>query len=192
MPALSDSPSLACARSFRTMLEALSLPGTIHTLPELSPPPKSMPAGMAALCLTLADLDAPLWLDPLADPDCSDWLRFHCGCPLVQTPGEASLACVFDPANMPALAEYRQGDAAYPDQSATVFIAVQNLGAGRRVRLTGPGIKQERVLQAEGLGDGFWKQWQDNSAAYPLGVDVFFVCGARIAGLPRSVSAEVL
>ena len=187
-----SDPSLASARSFRTMLEALSRPGSVHTLPEVSPPPKSMPGGMAALCLALADLDAPLWLDPAADPDCGDWLRFNCGCPLVQSPAEASLACVLDPARMPPLAAYRQGEPEYPDRSATVFIAVKDLAEGGGVRLTGPGIKRERAFKATGLPEGFWKQWKDNSAGYPMGVDVFFVSGNRIAGLPRSVRAEVL
>ncbi|MHC1713341.1 MAG: phosphonate C-P lyase system protein PhnH [Solidesulfovibrio sp.] len=184
-------PSLAAARSFRTMLEALSRPGSIHILPEVFSPPKSMSAGMATLCLALADLDVPLWLDPVADPDCADWLRFHCGCPLVQLPEEASLACVLDPARMPPLAAYRQGDSEYPDRSATVFVAVTDLAEGRGVKLAGPGINREREIEASGLPEGFWKQWKENAAGYPLGVDIFFVSGNRIAGLPRSITAEV-
>ena len=185
-------PSLASARSFRTMLEALSQPGSIHTLPDVPASPKSMPGGMAALCLTLADLDASLWLDPAADPECADWLRFNCGCPLVENSAAASLACVLDPERMPTLTAYNQGDPEYPDRSATLFIAVQDLAEGRGIKLTGPGIKRQRAFEVTGLPDVFWTQWKDNTAGYPLGVDVFFVSGNRIAGLPRSVRAEVL
>jgi alpha-D-ribose 1-methylphosphonate 5-triphosphate synthase subunit PhnH len=151
-----------------------------------------MPPGLAALCLTLADLDVPLWLEPSADGACAEWLSFNCGCPLVRDPAEAVLACVMNPASMPPLRAYAQGDAEYPDRSATIFLAVQGLAEGRGARLTGPGIRRERSLAVEGLPGDFWGQWQENSARYPLGVDVFFVSGDRIAGLPRSVRAEVI
>ena len=199
MPTAHSDPSLVTAGCFRTMLEALSLPGSIHALPKGASPPDSMSEGMAALCLALADMDTPLWLDPSADGECLEWLRFNCGCPLVENPAQASLACVLDPACMPPLAAFHQGDAEYPDRSTTVFIAVGNLAnarangpANRGVRLSGPGIRRERAFEAEGLPDAFWKQWQENAAGYPLGVDVFFVSGRGIAALPRSVRAEVL
>ena len=192
MQAQKVDPALASAGCFRAMLEAMSRPGSIQTLPETPSAPGSLPSGLAALCLTLADMDSPLWLDPSASPDCADWLRFQCGCSLVQNPGEAALACVLDPAVMPMLGEYFQGDPEYPDRSATVFIAVRDMAEGRGTRLKGPGIKRERLFEAEGLPLGFWEQWKQNAARYPQGVDVFFVSGNRIAGLPRSVRAEVL
>lgn len=185
-------PSLVSARCFRAMLEAMSRPGSIQALPEPPAAPESMPPGLAALCLTLADMDSPLWLDPSADPECGEWLRFHCGCPLVQDPGDAALACVLDPANMPELTAFSPGHPEYPDRSTTVFIPVRDMTEGRGTKLKGPGIKLERLFEAQGLPQSFWKQWKQNSNRYPQGVDVFFVSGSRIAGLPRSVRAEVL
>lgn len=199
MRATPTDPSLLSARCFRGVLEALSLPGSIHTLPLSAPPPPSMPAAMAALCLTLADMDTPLWLDPSIHPECREWLRFNCGCPLVEDPADALLGCVLDPATMPPLAAFRQGDLEYPDRSTTLFIAVGGLAddpadgrVDREVRLCGPGIDGERAFKARGLARSFWKQWRDNAGGYPMGVDVFFVSGDRVAGLPRSVDAEVV
>ena len=204
----SVDPSLASARNFRTMLEALARPGVILTLPVTPDAPKPLTPGLAALCLVLADMDAPLWLDPSAGPVCEAWLRFNCGCPLTGNPAQSALACVLEPADMPPLRSFAQGDPEYPDRSTTLFLSVQGLGEGScadsgegrtgrlagsgRVRLAGPGIQEERMLLVSGLPGDFWDQWGDNSAGYPLGVDVFLVCGGRLAGLPRSVRAEVL
>jgi alpha-D-ribose 1-methylphosphonate 5-triphosphate synthase subunit PhnH len=204
----SVDPSLASARNFRTMLEALARPGSILTLPVTPDAPKPLTPGLAALCLVLADMDAPLWLDPSAGPVCEAWLRFNCGCPLTLNPAESALACVLEPAGMPPLRSFAQGDPEYPDRSTTLFLCVPGLGEGScagseegrtdglagsgRVRLAGPGIRRQRTLLVSGLPGDFWEQWRDNGAGYPLGVDVFLVCGGRIVGLPRSVRAEVL
>jgi alpha-D-ribose 1-methylphosphonate 5-triphosphate synthase subunit PhnH len=185
-------PSLDSARTFRRILTAMSQPGTIQDIACGPAPPAPLTPAMAALCLTLADMDAPLWVEKSLPRQARDWLRFHCGCPLVEDSGQAQLACVLKAETMPALAEFPQGLPEYPDRSATLFIQVAGLGQGPAVSLTGPGIKDRQILKVEGLPGWFWDKWQDNAAGFPLGVDVIFLAQGRVAGLPRSISAEVL
>lgn len=187
-----QDPSLILARHYRVMLEAMARPGNVLALSEPAAAPAPLTGGLAALCLALVDLDTPLWLDPAADAACRQWLRFHCGCPLVETPISAAFACVLDPSAMPPLGSFNQGEPEYPDRSATLFIEVESLAEGTRVRLEGPGIDGRQDLNVRGLPQDFWDQWSRNTQSYPLGVDVYFVSGRRIAGLPRSVRAEVL
>ena len=56
------------------------------------------------------------------------------------------------------------------------------------MRLGGPGIKGEATLAASPLPNDFVAQWAANRAGFPLGVDLIFVVGARLAALPRSTT----
>ena len=140
----------------------------------------------AALMLALADLDTPVWLDEAASNDAvQSWLRFHCGCTLVGAYSGAAFALITDAAELD-LTRFEQGTMEYPDRSATLFIQVASLDGGREYVLTGPGIRDTATLRVEGLPEDFAQRWRRNAAAFPLGVDVVFCCGNRIAALPRT------
>jgi alpha-D-ribose 1-methylphosphonate 5-triphosphate synthase subunit PhnH len=47
--------------------------------------------------------------------------------------------------------------------------------------MRGPGIEDSALLS---LPDT--KAFQDNAQHFPLGLDFFFTCGDRLAGLPRT------
>lgn len=190
LPATDLAPGFAepvrqSQQAFRAALNALSYPGRVVTVPGCVAAPPLGPA-QAALALTLVDFETPVWLDHAA-AGAAAWLRFHCGCPIVETPSAARFAFVVAPEAMPPLAAFDAGSDEFPDRSATLVLAVRSLSGTGDLRLTGPGIPGEAGLGVEGLPPDFPAQWQQNRELFPRGVDLFLTEGDRLAGLPRTV-----
>ena len=181
-------PVLDRQRAFRAVLEAVAHPGRVVEVSGPRPAPAPLDPTTAALCLTLVDFETPLWLQHRTDA-LADYLRFHCGCPLVGDPGQARFALITDPRSMPDLAAFDAGDARYPDRSATLIVQVPRLLGGCCVRVSGPGIDGEMHVEPAGLSADFWAQWQRTHALFPCGVDVLFACGGSFLALPRTTRA---
>ena len=178
-------PALDAQRSFRKLLEAMARPGRILELEVAVEAPPGLSAAAAALCLTLLDSDSPLWLDPAeATGEAEAYLRFHCGCPLVEDPQRASFALV--QGELADFSSFNQGDDLAPESSATLIWQVDGLWQEGPLRLSGPGIEQEHRLGVEPLAEAFLDAWKDNGALYPCGLDLVLVCGSRLAALPRT------
>lgn len=194
LPAWDDNVHAAQA-SFRRVLKALSEPGLIQRMPVTLAAPAPFDVATAALCLTLADLETPVWLDAaMRSPAVESYLRFHCGCPLIDERAAAQFAVLAAPLDQSAqlvLADFTQGSMEYPDRSATLLIQVASLDSGPGRLLSGPGIPAVRTLHVAGLPDDFDAAWQQNHAAFPLGVDIIFCCGDAIVGLPRTTTIHV-
>lgn len=191
---------------FRIVLQAFSRPGSFVCLPTLPHPLANgeMSQGMLAMALALCDNNTPLWLDTAADThETRHHLRFHCAAPVTKNPAEAAFAFISRPETMPRLAAFNPGRADFPDRSATLVIrvdrSVEATGPGI-VNVTGPGVKGNEQggwesFRVGGLPSWFWTDWEENRAAYPLGVDVLFVDAsiaasgrpyAAVLGLPRT------
>ncbi|CAA9265479.1 MAG: Alpha-D-ribose 1-methylphosphonate 5-triphosphate synthase subunit PhnH [uncultured Craurococcus sp.] len=184
-PGFAD-PVPAAQACFRALLEAMARPGRVHRLAGLPEAPAPLAPAAAAMLLTLADAETPLWTD--AGPVAEEWLRFHAGCPLVAEPGAASFllaAC-----GMPELAALEAGTEEEPHRSATLVLQVAGLERGAGWRLTGPGIETEHLLEVEGLPRGFLAAWAANGARFPRGVDLVLCTGDRLAALPRTTRIE--
>ncbi|MBA3034756.1 MAG: phosphonate C-P lyase system protein PhnH [Gammaproteobacteria bacterium] len=175
---------------FRELLMALSRPGIAYRLPNLPATPDPLHPATGAVLLTLIDHETALWLQSPTE-ELTAWLRFHCSAPLAVTPADAVFAVIDRPLEMPPLAAFAQGVPEYPDRSATVIVQVAGF-APDGLRLTGPGIAREQHVGINGLPAGFWRTWQDNQARAPLGVDLLFVAGDVVLGLPRSTSVEIV
>jgi alpha-D-ribose 1-methylphosphonate 5-triphosphate synthase subunit PhnH len=180
--------------AFRAVLDALARPGTLQALDAGLRPPAPLTPELAAVALALADADAPLWLDaPLSQCEAvGAYLRFHTGAALVAEPEQAAFALVARPAACPPFACFAQGEPAYPDRSTTLVLALDRLAAGdahaegARFVLAGPGIRGTARLQAASLPPDFAARCAENTAGFPLGVDLLLAAPGRIAGLPRS------
>ncbi|WP_193369539.1 phosphonate C-P lyase system protein PhnH [Pelagibius marinus] len=189
-PGLAD-PVHDSQHIFRGLLTALAHPGRPVTLPGDVAGPEPLDPATTAVALTLLDYDTPLWIDWIADtPPLRAYLKFHCGCPLVERSQDAAFGLVTDPENMPRLALFAQGRDQYPDSSASLLLQVPSLEEGPAVTLKGPGIRETATIRPAGLPDWFWNDWRLNAAQFPLGVDIFFTCGRSVVGLPRSILAE--
>lgn len=178
--------------AFRRILEAMARPGHIFDVSETHAAPAPVGPAMAAAMLTLLDADTPVWFDPVLAEHAAvaDYVRFHCGCPLVAAPHDAAFAFAGDAAAMPRLEQFYIGDDQYPERSATVIAEIAALTGGPARILRGPGIRDTRDFDPVGLPDWFWNSWAINRGNFPLGVDLIFTCGNELAALPRSVTAE--
>jgi alpha-D-ribose 1-methylphosphonate 5-triphosphate synthase subunit PhnH len=171
---------------FRTVLTALSEPGKIMALPDhLSGRPENLSPAAAALLLTLVDYETPVWLSAAFEP-IRTWLVFHTGAAIAAKPMDARFALIAAEQSEIALDAFNLGDERYPDTSATVILLCPSLENGLPVTLSGPGVKGTISFAPQRVNADFWKQVQDNNALFPLGVDLIFVAGSSLAGLPRS------
>jgi len=190
-PAFAD-PVRESQLAFRKIMDAVARPGTRAQFGGAIEPPAGLGVAAATVALTLFDFETPIWLAPaLRGGETEAWVRFHCGCPLTTDPAEASFAILVDAAAAPPLAAFNLGDAKYPDRSTTVILQVENLDGGERVTLTGPGIKNQTVVEPRGLPAGFWGQMQGNNANFQFGVDLLLVSGGSLIAVPRSSQIQI-
>ena len=182
---------------FRTLLDALSRPGTIGVVENVLPASQATGshrsrADLAALAalLTLCDYSTPVWL---AQPDAAlaSALRFHTGAPLVDEPGLAAFAYIHDASAMPALESFALGEAESPEHSVTLLIRVEALTGGAPIVLSGPGIQHTTTIAPIGLPEHFWRERAALAPLFPCGIDCYLVCGSTLIGLPRTTQAKV-
>jgi phosphonate C-P lyase system protein PhnH len=166
-----------------------------------------MPATLAALALTLADMTTPVWLSPSLT-GALGWLVFHRSVRTVADPGDACLVLAAAQNELPDLRSLDPGTPRHPDRSATVLLGGLPLDARAAVRssscgngggdimsaesdapllASGPGLREPILWSGHGLGRKFLDQWEENRLAYPQGVDVFLAGERTLAGLPRTL-----
>ena len=174
--------SQAC---FRAVLDAFARPGSIHAVAAPLEPPAPLCRATAAALLTLVDGDTPLWVDDAAD-EAWDWIAFHCGAIRAEK-GLAGFGVSLDAVG---LSGFRAGSDDAPEDGATVVMQVAALGAGRQLRLSGPGLQHPAPFAVDGMPEGFVAEWAANRALFPRGVDLVLCAGDRLAALPRSVTIE--
>jgi len=185
-------PVFDAQAGFRGVLDALARPGRRATLPRPLSAPAPLSPAATAIALTLFDHDTPVWLDGAAlAGEAAAFLRFHCGCPLVDEAERAAFAVAAAPSRLPALHAFAIGEDRYPETSTTLVIDLPALDGGPAVTLSGPGIEATATIAPLGLPDGFWSMMVANRALFPLGVDVLLAAGVEVLGLPRSVKVEV-
>lgn len=182
-----SAPVLDAQINFRAVMGALANPGLMQTVSGAAPTNGLTPE-LAAIALTLADHDTPVWLDPslAANDAVIAWLRFQTGAPLTDDKTKAHFALVSVAAQMTALDSFALGSDEYPDRSTTIVVALPALTGGHTLTLRGPGIKDTRAIAPSGLPDGFVAQWTANRMLFPRGVDVLLVAQGQVIGLPRS------
>jgi alpha-D-ribose 1-methylphosphonate 5-triphosphate synthase subunit PhnH len=182
LPGFTD-PVHESQAAFRAVLDAMSEPGRIATLGEGLTPPAPLDPATAAILLTLADSDTPLWLDPAAAA-AEPWLTFHCGAPQA-APEAAAFAVTL---GLPDLRWFNSGTHEAPERGATLIVQLPALGAGQAWQLSGPGLKSPATLHVAGLPDDFSALWTRNTARFPRGVDLILCAGHSAVALPRTVA----
>lgn len=186
LPGFND-PTIDAQRVFRRILEAMTYPGRILTVPtDLATALAGISPATAAVGLTLLDNETMVWTDLAEASPVLAWLRFHCGCPFTADPGRAAFGLIATPGAGLALNRFFPGTDEAPETAATLIVEVDALLPDKGLRLSGPGIDGLQTLQVGGLPEDFWSARQRICRAYPLGLDILLVCGDLLAGLPRT------
>ncbi len=76
------------------------------------------------------------------------------------------------------------------ESSATLILQLPALSGGRMLRLTGPGIQEERMI-APLLPECITDELTDRPHSFPSGIDVILTCGERMLAIPRTILVEV-
>ena len=191
-PGFTD-PVMDAQACYRALLEGLARPGTVKELRKPVGKLAALQPAAASIALTLFDADTSVWLSPKCRThDAVSFLKFHTGCNIVDEPGAADFAVTAGISDLPPLGVLRKGSVEYPDQSATVIVQVQQLDDSAAVATArGPGIKECQELRVSGMGETFIEGWRENRSGFPRGVDIFFVSGDAVVGLPRSTTLEL-
>jgi alpha-D-ribose 1-methylphosphonate 5-triphosphate synthase subunit PhnH len=183
-------PAFESQTAFRAILRAIASPGAIEVCGEGLAPPPPLCRAAAAVILTLADFETPLWIAPSlsANGEAIAYLRFHTGAPLASTPGQAAFALTNLESDPLDLNSFAQGVPEYPDRSTTVVAQARSLSCSSRLSISGPGVRGAAEVDFEPMPHDFLAQWRTNHSTFPLGVDLILAHGAELAVLPRSVS----
>lgn len=186
-PGFSD-PVMGAQSAFRSIMDALASPALPVTIRTDAPACGPLNATTAAVLLTLADYETPIWLDEqlARNTQILAFIAFHCGAPLVRDPRQARLCAVASPEALPPLHAFAQGDPEYPDRSATIILQAEPVANGQWA-FAGPGLKAPRRFGFDPAPADFPAQWSNNRAGFPLGVDLIIAGKSQIAGLPRSL-----
>ena len=181
-PGFAD-PVHGAGACFRAVLDAMAHPGRLRTAGIETGAPPLGPAA-AAVLLTLADHETPVWLDPAAAA-AGSWIAFHCGAPIVSDLGSCRFALAL---SLPDLAIIPAGTHEEPEASATVICQVESLTEGRPFQLSGPGLRVPAPLRVTGLPRAFAAIWASNHALFPRGIDLILCAGGTLTALPRTTA----
>ncbi|MCI5078349.1 phosphonate C-P lyase system protein PhnH [Oricola sp.] len=181
-------PVFASQAVFRAVMDAMARPGTVQPIDAGTNPPPPLNATAAAVMLTLADADTPVWLGPaLARNDAvRGWLSFHTGAPMAEFASEAAFALMVDAGAVPPLTGFALGTQEYPDRSTTLVLQVDALTGGPNLTLAGPGIKGTQTIAPRPMPGHFDLQWREINGLYPRGLDIILAAPDAVACLPRT------
>ena len=170
--------------AFRSLLDAMSRPGTIH---RLSDSVADREGALALLARTLLDAEVSV-AGAGADDEPSVRAMAHAsGCRVADLP-EADFVVAGGGSSAGAVSRVRTGSPDWPDSSATLVYLVDGIAPeGGDMVWTGPGIPGERSPRIDGFDPAEWDRLREANSGYPIGIDCFFLdASGRILALPRS------
>jgi alpha-D-ribose 1-methylphosphonate 5-triphosphate synthase subunit PhnH len=178
-------------QTFRALLNALARPGRISRLPAPMGKVDGFGPAAAAFALALLDFETPVWLDQTSRGAAS-FLRFHCGCAIVDDTRRASFAFARGFDALPELTRFALGTDLEPEISTTLVIEVDDLYEDGPLLLTGPGIERQHRIGVSGFDAGRTAERAALHELFPRGIDIFLTCGERVCGLPRTTRMQLL
>lgn len=188
LPAGFADKVLSAQCTFRSVMDAMARPGSVHRITAPSGAPAAMMRGTAAIALTLLDHDTPVWLDQrmAGTTDVAKWLKFHTSAPVVADSSISSFALIGDPQALPSLDRFAFGSSEYPDRSTTLILQVESLAQGPAFELRGPGIDGTTMLQASIEPNDLFERLAINASLFPRGIDIVLVHDDAIVAIPRT------
>jgi alpha-D-ribose 1-methylphosphonate 5-triphosphate synthase subunit PhnH len=182
MRALGLDPVHDTRRAFDGLLEAMSRPGTVQSVPS--------PADHAVVS-TLVDHEVTL----ATDDDALGEALSSQGRLDAATPETADIVHAHDHTGWD-VRECDRGSLVEPSDGATIVYRVDAVTGGTRedcatAVLTGPGVDGTGRLSVS-LPAAELSALAEAQSGYPRGVDAIFAGGGRVAALPRSVTVEVV
>src|SRR5277367_2335654 len=116
LPAGFADKVLSAQSTFRSVMDAMARPGSVHQVVATVGTPASIMRGTAAIALTLFDHDTPIWLDAKMSEtsEVTKWLKFHSGAPVIEDSSICHFALIGDAGALPDLTRFSFGSNEYP------------------------------------------------------------------------------
>ncbi len=185
MRAIGIDPVADTQKCFRTLVSAMSRPGTVHETP-------TNPADHAVLA-TLVDHEVSCYTtDETIETALANEGRLT-----EASMAEADIVHATTPTDGD-VETLRRGSLTEPSDGATIVYRVTELTpepaaqpAATTLSLSGPGINDEQRLAVEGLPASEAESIATAQSGYPQGVDAIVATDTALAALPRSIELEV-
>lgn len=182
-------------RTFRTLLVAMARPGQVQQLPVAAVGAPANP-WVAAVLLTLADHEVTLAVEPFEGADeMAGFVGRRTAAVCAPTERADFVVAARETLDPDLPLRLRRGSPAYPDDAATLIVAVARLGegdpSGTRPRLEGPGVPAGQRLHVSGLAPRFFEA-RAEAIDFPCGIDLLLIDPeGRVAALPRSTRIAI-
>lgn len=191
------APVLDAQQTFRTLLNAMAHPGTLHYL---TPRPGETPE--QSVCFALIDFEVSYAIANPGDDDDADalehWLAQRTGSRHASV-ADAAFVIAYGPLPDTAWHAILRGTLAFPDTGATIIYVLPAVGEtapgvpATRLTLAGPGIATTQELDVSGLAPAEFAALAHANREYPMGVDVILLDAAgRMACIPRSSRVQAM
>lgn len=175
---------------YRQLLQAMSHPGRLHTLPA-----HPWPDSRLAVCATLFDHEVSYCVTGPAAPAAWDKAIFAATKARRVPVAEADFIVLAGHESAGALTAAKRGTPAFPDQGATLLYCMAaplEPGVEATPLLSGPGMARRSYPEVNPLTGAEWSCLRQVNSDYPLGVDVICLLGPdRVLCLPRSTHIEM-
>ena len=185
-----SQPAALEQRTFRAMLAAMSMPGTVEMLADANPADATV--ALVAIAQSFLDHEVTFHVAAEGGSTLEDAILRRTG---ARTAPLNRADYVFaDPTHARRAVEQAvEGPLEEPELSATVVVRCASVGEGDlALRLTGPGVDGEIALRL-GLGADVIAARNERNGPFPTGIDLLLVdAQGRLVGLPRSTQVEVL
>lgn len=176
---------------FRAVLDAMAEPGREIAVTGLAEAPAPLSPSAAAIVATLCDFETTLWRDAaLRMPSVDAWLAFHTGALLVTSGHHADFGVIAEAEAAPGWDTFARGSDLDPSRSTTLILQVAGFGAGRALRLTGPGIETTREIAVSGAPADLAARATAFGPSFPRGLDLILAGPTSIVALPRTTRIE--
>jgi alpha-D-ribose 1-methylphosphonate 5-triphosphate synthase subunit PhnH len=176
-------------RTFRAMLSAMSMPGTVE---QVSVARAEDGPWAAAIAVAQSLLDHEVTFHVAASNGPEETILRRTGS---RTAPLDRAGYVFaDAAHaLTAIEAAYEGPLEEPERSATVVVLCDTVGEGDlALTLTGPGVDGETTLRVGGLDASVMKERTERNWPFPTGIDLVLVDPqGRLAALPRSTAATL-
>jgi alpha-D-ribose 1-methylphosphonate 5-triphosphate synthase subunit PhnH len=179
-------------QDFRVLLEAMARPGKICRLEGAAvDPPAGLHRTTSLAAFALLNGDTRFYVCNDVDGQMGTYLRENTGAEMTTMEKADYVFCSGD-YDMNCISQFKRGTLQEPEDSATVFIDLEDIaesgGVGDvRIVLQGPGVETEKVLFLRKVQASlFWSVSEINDE-FPIGIDLFLTdAGGRVIAIPRS------
>jgi alpha-D-ribose 1-methylphosphonate 5-triphosphate synthase subunit PhnH len=175
---------------YRLLLDSLSRPGKINTIPflEIQQPAAINNAG-ALIAFSLLNTDATF--HAIGETAVSDFIALHTSAKIAALQ-QADFIFIPGTQDVAFIAELKTGTLSYPEDSATIVadvleISDSPISGALKITLKGPGILGVNIVYVNGLNPAILDELKERNLEFPLGIDLFLTDrDNRVIGIPRS------